>query len=368
MNFIKVTIYIYFAIMILFILFSMYALWREKLILKKIERKKRNYKKEISREIKKLSLEKHISKKHLNSLQKELMDTENLLIFEEVLESLKNKDINIQNYCIEISHLFQKLVEIYRKKDSIQKAYFSHVLSSFPQLLQGEEKSIEYAMMHFVFDSSVYCRENAMLFFYHKGSAEQVVNSLKKISNRKLYYNAKLLADDLLQFTGNTKELVSLLLEAFNEFSIQFQVAIINYIRFIKEDRKEKLYQKLISRKYNKEVDLAIIRYFARYSYEPVLDELIKIMQNKNSQDEYRIVAAMALAIYDKKEIRKLLISNLSDSNWYVRKNSAISLTRMNLTKRELEEALKTDDPYAKEMLEYAWQEKIWREDKKGVK
>lgn len=374
MEYVVFASYAYFIITFIIIVIYIMIPLRGKIRNKKNQIKQGFYEKKIKEEISQFESGNLISDVHTLFLKEKLVHIKNLLIFEEVLLSLQkeNRDA-IEQYCRRNACAFSTLIQHYRKKSSIQKAYFTHVLSVFPYLMHDNDNMVDYAMMHFVFDSSIYCRENAMLFFYHKGIEQEVVNSLKKIDKRNLYYNAKMLADDLLQFNGSHTQLSSLLLEEFNEFSVGFQSAIIQYIRFVGVDKKESLYQMLLSGKYDKEVDLAMIRYFARFKFNPVLKQLLKFMEDKNSYScEYRIVTAFALATYDKKEVRKILIESLKDHNWYVRRNAAVSLSKMELSVKELQDAMKVNDPYAQEMLQILWQEKIWKEDhlpkkKKGL-
>ena len=316
------------------------------------------YKNAILEEMRHLKKGKPSSTEHIIYLQKELKKVRNLLIFEDVLSQLEREDCPLlEEYCISISIAFQYLADYFRTKKSLDKAHFTYVLSLFPKILQNDDDTISYAMMHFVLDKSIYCRQYAMLFFYRRGSEKLVVNSLKKISKRNLYYSPRLLVDDLLLFNGNHKTLVALLLQQFDLFSPNFQVAIINYARFSKENRVEEIYQKFHSKKYDKEVDLTIIRYFACYCYEPMGEKLLQILYNKDDYNyEYRLVAAYALASYDTKKARLALIDCLSDYNWYVRKNAAISLSRMTLELDEIRIMNAITDPYANQMLDYVWQ------------
>lgn len=370
MNYIEVVIYVYFIVGILFVLWNIRTIGKDK-IQKKINHKKKIlYKMTIKEELANFNKRKYLSEKHETFLKNKLKNANNLLIFEDVLTKLKQeKNSKIEEYCIAAANTFQYLTTYYREKDSIQKAYFTHVLSEFPELMQNDDNSINYAMMHFVFDKSIYCRENAMLFFYHKGSVSQVVNSLKKISNRNLYYSPKLISDNLLEFTGDVYELSSALLSEFDSFSVNFQLAIMNYIRLKREDRCGEIYQKLKSHKYNKEVELAMVRYFGTYKYEPAKEILIEMMNDKHAYNyEYRLVAAYALAMYDEKEVRKILIENLKDLNWFVRKNTALSLSRMSLTKEEHQTIKNLDDKYAKEMMQYIWEDTKEKQKKERSK
>lgn len=370
MEYIQFVIYVYLFIILFFISFYVSIFIKEKIMYQKYHQKKRVYKEIITKEINNMTKKQIFSDNHICFLQKELININHLLLFEEILIDLEKKNKKeVMNYCMKISSAFSFLIRSYRRKSSMEKAYFTYVLSMFPMLMHHNDNLVDYAMMSFVFDPSIYCRENAMLFFFHKGSSRQVIYSLKKINKRNLYYSPKLLADDLLQFSGNHEELASLLLEEFNDFSIRFQIAILHYIRLKGIDRKEDLYQKLLSKKYDKEVELAIIRYFARYKYDKVLKELLHFMHNKNAYDfEYRIVTAFALATYDTKEVRKILIHSLADCNWYVRKNAANSLVKMNVSIEELKQSLTTEDTYAREMLQSIWEEKLFSEDTSKTK
>lgn len=357
MRYITSIIYIYLLIIVALILLQLAYYIRGKIVNIRNKRKIVLYKKKIMDEMHFLKRKKVASNEHILFLQKELKKLNNLLVFEDVLLQFQEENFNVlEKYCMSISIAFQYLADYYRTKNSIAKAHFTYVLSLFPQVLQNNEDSISYAMMHFVLDKSIYCRENAMLFFYHRGLEKLVVNSLKKISKRNLYYSPRLLADDLLRFKGDCTKLSSLLLQHFDHFSTNIQVAIINYIQIRKEDRKIEIYQKFHNQKHNKEVELTMIRYFAHYKYEPMLSDLLQIINNEELYSyEYRLVAAYALSAYDVKPARMSLIKCLSDYNWYVRKNAAISLSRMVLTQDEINIIKSIEDPYANQMLHYIW-------------
>lgn len=351
---------VYMIVIVGIIGFSVFSTFKETFLEKKRLAKKKMYTKVIHEMMRHFKESDVATKEHILFLKKELSQVDHLFIFEEVMSELKEKDENLfLSYCHGISSAFQDLAIYYRRKGSFQKAYFTHVLSLFPELIENDANdSIRYAMMHFIMDDSVYCRENAMLFFYQKDSAKLVVNSLKKISNRNLYYSPKLLADDLFKFTGNQSELIDLLLQEFDKFNANFQMAIITYIRFCNEDRREEIYQKLKTKKYHKEVQLSILRYFAKHKYHPIVPVLLEELKDKKeSRFEYRLVAAFALGSYDNNKTREALIDSLSDRNYHVRKNVAISLSRMGLTKENVEKIQKIQDPYARDMLKYVWQQ-----------
>ncbi len=372
MNYFYVIIFIYLSIIILFVLFhigiSIYGKISKFFSLKK----KKKYKRLISNSLFDLKEVKYVSEEDINFLKKKLKRIHNLYIFEDVLSDFFSKNPTlVLEYCKNVSGVFHYLSGIYREKSSLQKAYFTHVLSLFPDIIQDDDNSIHYAMMHFVFDSSIHCRENAMLFFYHKGSYKQVVNSLKKINHRDLYYSPKLMSDDLLEFRGDKLKLTSLLLADYDDFSYPFQIAIINFIRLSDGDRRKEIFHKLLSHKYHKEVELAMIRYFATHYFVDIIELFLKILNDHDTYNfEYRLVTAFSLGNYDSPVVHQALIKCLTDENFYVRKNAAVSLSQMSLTNEEVKQIMGLKDSYAKEMFTYIWpslEEESTGVKKKGV-
>lgn len=360
MEYIIKFVWIYLVIILLIVVCDVYYFIHEKMIARKRLKIAKKYREMVTEEIKNLKKSALASSLHLSFLETEMKMVENLLIFEDVLHEFAQKDPQkFQAYCKSISAAFQNLAIYYRKKNSLQKAYFTHLLSLFPELIQEDrEDAIHYAMMHFILDESVYCRENAMLFFLMKKKEQLVVNSLKKISSRGFYYHPKLLADDLLKFNGDASKLAILLLQDFDKFHTSFQVAIVNYIRFLEKDVREGMYQLFQNKKYHKEVRLAMMRYFAKYPYPSFLEDVLELIKDKReSHFEYRLVGAFALASYDVKKARAALIECLTDRNFHVRKNAALSLVRMHLTKEDLKVISELTDPYAIDMLKYVWQQ-----------
>lgn len=350
---------IYLSIIILLVLLNVGYVVVQRIKKKKEQSKRKTYERIIKDQMKQLKSSALASKNHLLFLEKNLLNINDLMIFEEILLKINKRNNEIvEIYCRSITKALQHLAVAYRKKSSMQKAYFTHLLSEFPEMLPEKDDTINYAMMHFILDDSIYCRENAMKFLYRKNSSKLVINSLKKISKRHLYYSPKLLTDDLLSFAGDHHELADLLLNEFSYFSTDFQLAIMNYLRLNRESKTEEIYKMYSENKYHKEVRLAMIRYFGTHKDKIVLNELTSIMKNKDSKKyEYRLVAACALAPYDTKAVRSLLIEGLCDKNWHVRKNSAISLSKMSLTYEEKEKILSLEDPYAKDMFHYIWQD-----------
>lgn len=350
-------IYLYLLIVVCLIFFNVWYVLYEKISIKIGEKKKEKYLKIIEDE----DENDEISEKRLKYFYHQLKNVNNFIWFDSVLDDIRKdeeSEIDVDQFILKLSSVFQKLASYYRKEDSVQKAFFAHVLTNYPNMSDNKLDSIYKAMMEFTYDDSIYCRENTMLYLFNNGTIENIIHALMNMNNHNLFYNQKMLTDDLLKFKGDKKELAENLLNLFDDFIVDTQIAIINFLRLLKDGYDEKIYELYTKHKYDKEVELAMIRYFARHVYPPILKEFETTMKDKSvDNDEYRIILASTLASYDKKEVRQLLIEALSDTNWYVRKNSATSLARMKITDKELKEISESNDRYAKEMVSYIWRD-----------
>lgn len=352
-----IIIYIYIYIIVSLILFDLWYTMNDRFQERRGTKKLKKYKEMISNQIIMMEENSILDKKHVKSLKWNFRKINNLLIYQEAIKELYEKSSKkVDEYLILYAPVFQMMLHTYRKKDSIYKAFLASFLSLYYPFHLNYNSIIDEEIMKYVEDKSIYCRENAMLYFYQRGSATLVVNALRMISDQGSYYNKKLLANDLLKFKGKEEELAQKLFQEFGHFSIDFQVSIINYLRFSKTDLSRELYEMLIKNLYDKEVNLALIRYFGSKKYEKVLPYLLELLTNTNQEDvEYKIIATQALKNYDCEKVRTALIKCISDDNWYVRRNASSSLCQMKLTKIDIKEIEAIEDKYGREMVEYTF-------------
>lgn len=370
-----IIIYIYAYIIISLIVFDICYTLNENLQEKINQRKFQKYKKMIQSQIDNLVITNTVTKKDINRLYWKLRRVNNLLMFQKVIEHFENNDIPINDtpmidtYIIKYISTFQLLADYYKKQDSIYQAYFAMFLVKHYPFRLGSSSIIDETMMEYVTFNSIYSRENAMLYFYERGSSSLVVTALKKIDTFNLYYNKKLLSNDLLKFKGDKLTLANQLYKEFNNFSIDFQVSIINYLKFSNINFNAPLLRMLNSKEYDKEVNLAIIRYFGKTAYPKALSHILKLLENDELDIEYKIIICQILYVYDCRKARFSLISCINNPNWYVRKNAATSLAKMNLTQTEKNKLKNIDDNYGKQMIEYTFKTKIKKpkEEKKEV-
>lgn len=301
--------------------------------------------------------EKELDPSHMEELQKKLSKVKHLIAFHEaILKLLKEEEKETQAYLKRYKEAFTYLIQIYMTKESVYKAYFAYLMSVYQICDKKDKNYITDNLLEMTKEPSLYTRENAMKALLSFGNAENVVNALKGIERLGYSYNKKMLADDLLEFKGNHEELIELLIENFEVFTVNAQVGIINYITY--KDVKEKIqtffYELVKEEDTPKEIKLAIIRFFGRYPKKEVKELLESYLASEDTNYwEYAAVSAFALRNYESKEVKNTLIDALSHPNWYVRKNAASSLTKMHLTKNDIQRVLSKKDKYAEEILTY---------------
>ena len=347
-------IYIYLLIILSLIIFNIaYVLYSKE---NKYMNKKRfnTYKNKILNEISYMNKNNELSKKHIKYFIRKLYFVNNLIIYKDVINELKDSK-DIESYLQKSIVIYQVLSKKYLKKNSIKKAYFSYFISELPIKTLKNNIHIVDALFKGVTDKSIYCRTNSMIAICKLNSKSLITKALISISKRNLYYNNKLLEENLSLYKGNKDSLIKELLYNFDKFTNNIKLAIINYIKYTSCNYTEELYDLFVSKKYDKEINLAIIRYFGKYEFHKILNPLLEIVNDYKEYDiEYTIVISQALSLYNLKNVKYTLIELLSNDNWYVRKNAANSLMKLSLTDKEYNEIENIQDKYGKEMFEYA--------------
>ena len=87
-----------------------------------------------------------------------------------------------------------------------------------------------------------------------------------------------------------------------------------------------------------------------RYN-ERCADDLAENLENRSW--EYQAIATSALKSYPGDTTFRILVKNLSSSNWHVRQNSAISCEKLGYTYQDLINVFDGNDRYAREIIRY---------------
>ena len=247
-----------------------------------------------------------------------------------------------------------KIGHTYKKRELIKKAYFSFLCEQFYINEPEEYDSMTELMLDYVISPSIYCRENALKALYAFGNKDAVIEVFKKLSDSNIQHNNKLVTDGLLQFRGSKEELALGLYNDFDKFSLEYQVAFIDFFRFAGEELKYELKELLIKKDANKELVCSLLRYYKKYPVQEY-KHIILSWLNPAITDDWECIssAASALGKYQGEDTVNALKSALSSKYWYVRLNAAQSLSELDIGNDMLLDVLNGDDRYAKEQLVY---------------
>ncbi|MBC8569564.1 hypothetical protein [Zongyangia hominis] len=269
-----------------------------------------------------------------------------------ITEKREEEPALVERYLLKSRPMFSDLVASYRKEEDIKQAYFAFVMADFSVCRWVHEDPIIDFMMELIVDKSAYCRENALKALYRFGDADNVLLALRLIDENNVFHHEKLITDGLLSFAGDRQELAALLWKHFHEFHLELQIPFLNYIRAVSSDFREPFYEMLANERTDKELKIALIRYFWRHPYPPVAEVLAGFLEREDSRDwEIAAIAATAIRAYPGEQTILVLRKALLSANWYVRYNAADSLKSLDADFNMLASVFNGQDRYAREML-----------------
>ena len=352
---IETMIYIYLAICICMIVYNCIYVF----ILRHNENKLGNYAARynvlIEEQINRLENGLEISESHKDYLRKKLGSVSHLTAFDKSMENIYNEDYEkAQKYLFEIFSVFMYLSIEYHGKDTIQAAYFPYILGKY-DILDNENFDIITEIMYDLLSSEdIYCRENALGAIYSRGDVESVIRALEIIDDNSAFHHPKLISDGLLKFDGDMTSLVNALLDNFDVYSQKMQLNILNFIRFSSVRCDDAMLAIMTDETKNHELHFSCIRYFEKYPCEKARVPIQDFAENlENRIWEYQSIASSALRSYPDERTTEILTKNLSNRNWYVRLNSAVSFEKMGFTYYDLINVFEGEDRFAREILRY---------------
>lgn len=193
-----------------------------------------------------------------------------------------------------------------------------------------------------------------MQALYSTGNCNIVLKAITITDKNDLFFHSKILTDGLLNFSGNTEELINGIILQFNKFSTDMKVTLLNYIRFSSGNHKDFAYSILNDKKANDEIRYSAIRYLGKYKYDKAYNLLCDLAKDIDAEKwEYSAIASSALSVYPSDETIQILKDNLYSKNWYIRYNSANSLKHIGVKYTELSDIIDGNDRYASEILRY---------------
>lgn len=297
-----------------------------------------------------------VEQTHLDYLERRMSRINNLIAFDRVLGSLcdDTQDDAAERYLFQIRPAILYLAVLYYRRDSMQTAYFSFFLTRYITQRQMPIDSIQDILLDYVKKDSLYCSVNALQALYTFGNADHIIAALKIQDEGRTFVHEKILTEGLLTFTGDHNDLIKLLWQDFDSFSEHMQLAILNYIRFKSDGYQEEMFAIMQDKTREKELRLAAIRYFGRYYYEPAIEPLLALAQDRDLANwEYANVSISSLMRYKGDRVIEALKQALHSSNWYIRQSASVSLEAHGVDYSSMMDVIAGNDRYAREMMTY---------------
>ena len=352
---IEIMIYVYIAICISMIAFNIVYVFVLRHREKALSNNSQKFKKIICEQIEDIKNGKEISEEHIKYLCKKLDRTAGITAFDRALESVSRKEPDMaQKYLVETFSVFEYLTHRYISKDTIKIAYFPYILHKYNILKHYDSEKVLDALLDLLRSVNVYCRENTLKALYSMQRPDVVVASLKIIDKNLSFHHSKLIRDGLLNYNGDKEILKEMLFENFHTYSVEMQLNILNYFRFGNIRCDEEMLKLLSNEKADSELRFAAIRYFEKFPVKEAESTIWAIAENLEGRTwEYQAIASSALKSYPGDVTFRILVENLSSSNWHIRQNSAISLEKLGYTYHDLIHVFDGNDRYAREIMRY---------------
>lgn len=311
--------------------------------------------KQITDQIQRIEAGKAVEDSHKRYLQKKLQRIKHLMAFDETLDRLLRQEPEaVWKYLQEIASVFISLSLENKYHNTIHVTYFAYIVKKYRVIRRNPDSPVARMMMKLLQEPGLYCRENAMQAICSSEDCTVVLHALQQIDQQQWFYHEKMLTDNLVAFSGDSKHLASILWNEFSHFSIRMRGVILDYIRFSGMNMQEELLPLLADSQQDDENRFSCIRYFGKIPYEPAFPLLIDFVENPNNNRwEYAAIAATALASYPCEHSIEALKKALSSSNWYIRLNASKSLESFHLSYLELSDVMDGNDRYAREILQY---------------
>lgn len=325
-----------------------------------------------------------VEESHVAWLEKKLLHINNLIAFDQALVQLTRPSDReaeeretILVYDQSLKPILLKLARVYSRREATQAAYFAYFIARHKERRRedgaaggtddDQNEEFQQIMVEYMDKDSLYCRINALGALYQWGDAARIVEALVRLERMGGVFHEKILTDGLLTFTGDHRELTQLLWENFDRFSIQMQLAVVNYVRFKSGDYCREMFAIMTDEEADKELRISAIRYFGKYKYEAAIKPLLEFAKDRDPIHwEYRAISLSSLASYSGQEVIQALMDAMYSANWYVRRNAAAGLESRGLDYMALIDVVGGRDRYAREMMMYQLASRRLREEGEG--
>jgi len=287
--------------------------------------------------------------------------------------AMKPVDKAIARYCFErqlqaTAETIASLTASYRKKDEILQTYYAAFLRKYGYMQYAKPPVLIANLKDLVEDGGVFASEHVLQAVYTAKDENLVLDMLKILDEKDDFVHPKIVSDGLLSFRGDARALQRMLLAHRKEFSVAMQVNILTYLRFASGEYCEQVFEVLENEKEHDEIRFACIRYFGKHRYDKAFRLLADFAKNeKGERIEYSIVALTALRNYPSQKTLEILRSKINSPYWFVRYNAAESLEVLGIRYDEMAEVFDGDDRFAREMLQYQFDQRYAENKERGL-
>ena len=355
---VEVMLYIYLFVCVSMIAFNIVTAILFRKSEQRTEKVSRKLRDEVLLQLEAIESDFPVDESHKLFLSRKLRRVGNMIAFDKMLEAEYAKHPQkIQQYLHSLDGVFVSLMAYYAKRDRIEAAYFPYIIKKYGIIAHRSFPSIESGLLDLLNEPSIYCRENAMQALYTTGDVDCIIKALKIIDRSDLFFHQKLLSDGLLNFSDNGTDLDEKIMENFFDFSVEMQVALLNYLRFFGGGYQEFALSLLNNEELNDEIRYSALRYLGKYPFSKAYEPLCALAEERLEQKwEYVAIASTALGGYPCSKTVNILKNNLRSRNWYIRLNSALSLKKLGISYSELSDIIDGNDRYASEIILYCLQ------------
>ncbi|MEG0641706.1 MAG: HEAT repeat domain-containing protein [Clostridium sp.] len=274
-----------------------------------------------------------------------------LKVFSEVcIEYSKNNGTEVvKRYILNFEKKLYKLFFKVDRKSIMKFSYYIYLIGEF----RMENNMIIKKLLDNLNSESIYIRVNSLKALSKIGNINGFIDALRIISLRGLYFNEKVIIDSIDSFEGNKDELDSIILSEINNYTDDMTNIVINHFSNNKYKKCSNTLLKMINnKKTSKEVIIRIVRYFEEVYNSDAQDSLINLLDS--SYWETRAVTSRAMIKYDVNKAEEKLKNLVSDRNYHVRYNAAMTLISRGKGDRVVNEIINGEDKYARDIMVYA--------------
>ena len=322
---------------------------------RRLERRVKSLARRIDSRLQAVQTGQKVGSQHMSWLRRHLSRVNYLLAFDRFLEAQNRESAEFQAYLQQIQPVLLYLATLYCKREDTQAAYFCHFLARYRIQRHMQMDRFQQVLLSYLRKRSLYCRVNALKAMCAFGSSEMLIQALMELEKQPdTPLHEKVITEALLTYTGSAEELIRLIWERFEQFSLSTQRAVLDYIRFQSGVYQAPMLRILQDSGRDRELRFAAIRYFGRYPNAAARETLLAFVRDPQPVSwEYAAISASALAHYPGQQVVDALLQAMHSANWYVRFNASASLEAHGLSYEQMLHGTVGEDRYAREMLAY---------------